>query len=188
MIYMLNLRYDGTNGYGVFEDNDEQNTTPLLTSKRWLSAGEPPRPWSFDRFNPAEHMWTEVGARDKKDKLITLRKSENPLVLVRLWAPNAPSSHMIRLTVAFGRKNRGSRVSSPFILETSRMFACCVFDEIGGPRGDGSYCWSLGYIQTGPAPNSNQPNTYEFVVGATVKFSNNTVLSFGHDPEMDVAS
>lgn len=189
MIYMLNLRYDPTNGYGFFEDNDETNTTPLRTSKRWLSTPKPTGEWSFDRFNPVEYTWTEVGARDQKDKLITLRKSENPLVLMRLWAPNAPSSHTIRLTVAFGRKNRGSWVSSPFVSFFGvTNGACCVFDEIGGPRGDGSYCWQLGPIQLGPSPNSNAPNRYEFVVGATLKFSDNRVLSYGHDPEMDVAS
>jgi hypothetical protein len=180
-MYMLNLQFDPNRTDGLFEDNNNGGNVPALqTSKSWLTAPDPST-WPSS-FNPANYTWTVAGP----DNSILMRRSSNPgMILVRFWAPSAPSNLTIRLSVVFGRKNRGSRVSSPFLIGSN---ACCLFDSnFDSPAADGSYCWTLGYIQTGPN-NPNGSDKYEFLVGASLRFGAVVTSTFGHDPEMDVAS
>ncbi|MBY0374960.1 MAG: hypothetical protein K2Q23_13265, partial [Bryobacteraceae bacterium] len=175
IIYLLNLKFDPNRTDGIFEDNPGGNPPPLQTSKMWVTAQGT---WDGS-FNPANLTWSVAGT----DPRTTLRVQDSPFVGVRLW-PSSPTGVNIRLSVIFGRKNRGSRLSSPFL--TSGNNARCVFDSVSTdfapPGPDGSYCWPLGTV----ARKSNQPgnDTYEFVVGASLWSG----ITFGHDPEMDVAS
>ncbi|MBY0375678.1 MAG: hypothetical protein K2Q23_16900, partial [Bryobacteraceae bacterium] len=147
-IYMLNLKFDPNRTDGIFEDNAGGNIPALQTSKTWLTAQGT---WDGS-FNPANLTWSVAGA----DSKTTLRIQDGPLVGVRLW-PSSPTGVNIRLSVIFGRKNRGSLLSSPFMLASGEAF--CVFGYDAPPGPDGSYCFRLGGIRG----KSNQPgnDTYE---------------------------
>lgn len=178
---MLNLRFDTTQTNGIFDDVTG-NPQPLSASKEWLNAPDP-SPWPAN-FNPSSYTWGDSGP----DHSLTVRGSANPgNILVRVFSLNAPTGTTVRLTVVFGRLNRGSNVATPFTLnQQSGGAACTVFaSDYNAAAADGSWVWKLGPVVTFPA-QSNGANKYEFVVGITVVQPNGTVLTFGHDPEMDV--
>jgi hypothetical protein len=88
--------------------------------------------------------------------------------------------------------NEARSMNSPFLMDrgVGQMVAQCVIPAeptFDSPKGDGSFCWALGPIQTGPS-NPSVLDRYEFVVVATLAVNGVVTSTLGHDPEMDVAS
>ena len=196
MIYMLNLGYDASQIGGLFLDDSGAETVPALsTSKRWLKADPGPN-WSYSGdFDPRNYGWTRAVDGNKTDAKFGLSRSQNPMILVRLWSVDAPASNLkIRFSAVFGRMNEAMVMNSPFVMDhgtgLGTMVAQCVIPSeptFDGPKADGSFCWALGPIRTGPS-NPGGLDQYEFVVVATLAVNGAVTGTFGHDPEMDVAS
>jgi hypothetical protein len=172
--YTLNLGFDlgSTDSvkWGAFEQR--QSALPALQqSETWLESVGYPAPDSV--FTVLDDAKITVLAADR--------------ILIRLFSASTIEQDSLTAgsVLVIGRRNHRQAFRTPFTCGDGNARAILNSGNPVAPNFGGvSWLFDLGTIVNAPPPLT-QPYEFRFIAGATV-MRNETLYTFGHDPEMDV--